>query len=161
MLTRQDRHQNTKPLIANDHNQRHPACSGRPVGAIHFRCRTAIRVTQGTDKTISDGRFNVYVVYVTRGGKQGNAFFHRRSAEVNCVLSWLTVQYIAIIPKYRSRGNRPPCRQSPKNCMNPRRTRLQKREYPLGVIRAQMDSWLLASRYLEGEEVLQPFIQKK
>lgn len=89
MLTRQDRHQNTKPLIANDHNQRHPACSGRPVGAIHFRCRTAIRVTQGTDKTISDGRFNVYVVYVTRGGKQGNAFFHRRSAEVNCVLSFV------------------------------------------------------------------------
>lgn len=50
MLTRQDRHQNTKPLITNDHNQRHPACPGSPVGAIHFRCRAAIRVTQGTDK---------------------------------------------------------------------------------------------------------------
>lgn len=35
----------------------------------------------------------MYMSYVTRGGKQGNAFFHRRSAEQELrFCSWLTVQ---------------------------------------------------------------------
>lgn len=91
-------------------------------------------------------------------------FFHRSADFVN---SFLAVDG-SENTKISLKGATDRVAVSPKNCMNPRRTRLQKNRIPIRSNqdadgRVEMMDWhwidtaLVASRYLEGE-VLQPFI---